>query len=76
MLLAFNLNGVKLLVVKNKLTPEALEFFRKQGARGGKIGGKRRLETMTPEQRSAIAKKAATASVKARKITKAQQKLK
>ena len=75
-MLAFNLNGVKLLVVKNKLTPEALEFFRKHGARGGKIGGKRRLETMTPEQRSAIAKKAATASVKARKITKAQQKLK
>ena len=30
---------------------EALEFFRKQGAKGGKIGGKRALETMTPEQR-------------------------
>jgi len=31
------------------------------GRRGGKIGGKRRLETMTPEQRSAIATKAAQA---------------
>lgn len=31
------------------------------GRRGGKIGGKRRLETMTPEQRSAVALKAARA---------------
>jgi len=31
------------------------------GARGGKIGGKRRLETMTDTQRSRIAKKAAKA---------------
>ena len=29
------------------------------GRKGGRIGGKRRLETMTPEQRSAIALKAA-----------------
>ena len=29
-----------------------MEFFRKQGAKGGKIGGKRSLETMTPEQRT------------------------
>jgi hypothetical protein len=29
------------------------------GRRGGKIGGKRRLETMTPKQRTDIAKKAA-----------------
>ena len=31
----------------------------KLGAKGGKIGGKRRLETMTSEQRSLIALKAA-----------------
>lgn len=31
------------------------------GRRGGKIGGKRRLETMTAEQRRKIAKKAAQA---------------
>ncbi len=29
------------------------------GRKGGKIGGKKRLETMTPEQRSQIALKAA-----------------
>ncbi len=33
---------------------------------GGKIGGKRRLETMTPEQRSEIAKKAAAKSAEVR----------
>ena len=53
------------------LPPEVLEFFRKQGAKGGKIGGKiggqRSLETMTPEERSARAKKASAAAVAARK---------
>lgn len=29
------------------------------GRKGGKIGGKRRLETLSPERRSEIAKKAA-----------------
>ena len=36
------------------------------GRKGGKIGGKRSLETMTPEERSARAKKAAAAAVAAR----------
>jgi len=31
------------------------------GRRGGKIGGKRRLQTMTAEERSAVALKAAKA---------------
>jgi hypothetical protein len=31
------------------------------GKRGGKIGGKRRLQTMTQEERSAVALKAAHA---------------
>jgi len=31
------------------------------GTKGGRIGGKRRLETMTPEERSQIALKAAKA---------------
>jgi hypothetical protein len=42
----------------------------KLGAKGGRIGGKRRLETMTYEQRSAIALKAVRArwrKVKAKK---------
>jgi hypothetical protein len=57
--------------MKRKLPPEVLEFFRKQGAKGGKIGGsiggKRSLETMTPEARIARAKKASVAAVAARK---------
>jgi hypothetical protein len=36
------------------------------GRKGGKIGGKRSLETMTPDERTARAKKAAAASAKAR----------
>lgn len=39
------------------------EHMRKLGAKGGK----RRLETLTPEQRSKIARKAGKASGKARK---------
>jgi hypothetical protein len=37
------------------------QVMREMGAKGGKIGGKRRLETMTDEQRRRSAKKAARA---------------
>jgi hypothetical protein len=61
-------------MVKKKLPPEVLEYFREQGAKGGKIGGKiggkRSLETMTPEERTARAKKASAAAAAARKTTK------
>jgi hypothetical protein len=61
-------------MARKKLPPEVLEYFRKQGAKGGKIGGKiggkRSLETMTPEERSARAKKAAAVSAGARKAKK------
>lgn len=50
-----------------KLPREVLEYFRKQGAKGGKIGGKRSLETMTPEQRAERARKAAAKSAEVRK---------
>jgi len=50
-----------------KLPAEVLAFLRKQGAKGGKIGGKRSLETMTPAERTARAKKASQAAVLARK---------
>lgn len=40
------------------------------GAKGGKVGGKRRLETMTPEERSNAASKAARAMWAKRKRTK------
>jgi len=50
-----------------RLPPDVLEFFRKQGAKGGKIGGKRSLDTMTPEQRSERARKAVAARETKRK---------
>ena len=54
--------------VSKKLPPEVLEFFRKEGAKGGKlggsIGGKKAAEGMTPEQRSERARKAAGARSK------------
>ncbi len=49
-----------------KIPEDVLEFFRKQGARGGKKGHAARMEKLTPEQRSVIAKKAAAASAKVR----------
>jgi hypothetical protein len=53
-----------------RLPPEVREFFKKQGARGGKIGGKRSLETMTPEQRSERARKAVAARESKRNAAK------
>ena len=35
------------------------QVMRQMGAKGGKIGGKRRMVTMTPEQRRGVALKAA-----------------
>ena len=37
------------------------QVMREMGAKGGKIGGKRRLETMTDEQRRRSARRAAKA---------------
>lgn len=42
------------------------EVMREIGKKGGKIGGKRSLETMTSEERSARAKKASLAAAKKR----------
>jgi hypothetical protein len=41
-----------------RLNEEAREYFRKQGARGGKLGVKGRMEKLTPEKRSEIARNA------------------
>jgi hypothetical protein len=41
-------------------------IMREIGRKGGKIGGKRSLETMTPEERTARAKKASMAAAKKR----------
>jgi hypothetical protein len=54
-----------------KLPESAKEFFRRAGAKGGKIGGAKGGATaaanMTPEQRQARARKAAAARVAKRK---------
>jgi hypothetical protein len=42
-------------------TEEQLEYFRNQGRKGGKIGGKARSASLTPERRSEIAKTAVNA---------------
>lgn len=49
------------------LPAEVLAYLRQQGAKGGKIGGKRSLETMTAAERSARAKKASVKGVAARR---------
>jgi hypothetical protein len=57
--------------MKKKAIPEdVLDYFRQQGARGGKIGGKRSLETMTPEERADRASLAGLASAAARAAKK------
>jgi hypothetical protein len=46
---------------RRKLPPEILDFFRKQGAKGGKKGGASRAANMTQEERSEAARKAVQA---------------
>jgi hypothetical protein len=53
------------------------QVMSEMGRKGGKIGGKRSLETMTPEERSARAKKASLAAAKkrtAKRLASASQK--
>jgi hypothetical protein len=57
-----------------RLPPDVLDYFRKQGAKGGKIGGKMALEKMTSAERRARAKKAGEASGAARKAKAARAK--
>jgi hypothetical protein len=57
-------------MAKAKMPPEALEFFVKAGRKGGKIGGKARIASMTPEELSEANRKAVQArwaKVKAKK---------
>ena len=62
--------------MKKKAIPEdVLDYFRQQGAKGGTIGGKRSLETMTPEERAARASLAGQASAAARAAKKAKKKV-
>ena len=59
-------------MARKELAPEVLAYFREEGRKGGRIGGKRSLETMTQAQRRARAKKASAAAVAARKAKKKQ----
>jgi len=43
------------------LSRAALEFFRKEGIKGGNLSAAARMEKLTPEERHEIAKKAAAA---------------
>jgi hypothetical protein len=49
------------------MPPEVLEYFRKEGAKGGKLSADARMKKLTPEQRSEIAKKAVAAREAKRK---------
>jgi hypothetical protein len=44
-----------------KIPKSALDYFKREGAKGGKKSGKARMEKMTPAKRTEIAKKAAAA---------------
>ena len=46
---------------KKVLPPEVALYFAKQGSKGGKIGGKLRAESLTPERRREIAQNAVAA---------------
>jgi hypothetical protein len=50
-------------VLSKKLISQVMSAL---GRKGGKIGGKRSLETMTPEERSARAKKASLVAAEQR----------
>jgi len=45
----------------SKLPDEWLEYFRKEGKKGGDLGGKARAKKLTPARRKEIARKAAAA---------------
>jgi hypothetical protein len=57
-----------------KIPEEALEYFRREGSRGGKKSAAGRLKKMTPEQRSEVARTAAAASAKVRSAKAAKKK--
>jgi hypothetical protein len=59
---------------KDKLPPEVLAFFKKQGSIGGKLGGSKAWENLTAEERTDRAKKAVAAREAKRAIKKAATK--
>jgi hypothetical protein len=63
-------------MAKHKLPADILEYFRREGSRGGKLGGsaggKAAAARMTPKQRVARAKKAGVAAAASRSARKAR----
>jgi hypothetical protein len=53
-------------MTRKRLSPDALDYFREQGAKGGKIGGPAAAANMTAAQRKARATKASLAAAAAR----------
>ncbi|MGB8772203.1 MAG: hypothetical protein WCC92_21525 [Candidatus Korobacteraceae bacterium] len=51
----------KAIASDSSIPPALSEYMAAIGRKGGQIGGKRRLKTMTAEQRQKVAKKAARA---------------
>ena len=62
-------------MAKKKMPPDVLEYFRKQGAKGGKIGGNARAAKLTDEERSESAQKASQARWAKRSNQKARNTL-
>jgi hypothetical protein len=48
-------------MAKKRLPPDIKAYFVKMGVQGGRIGGKRRAEALSPERRKEIAQKAIAA---------------
>ena len=46
---------------KKQLPKEIREYFKRKGAQGGKIGGRKRMDALTKKERAALARKAAAA---------------
>jgi hypothetical protein len=60
-------------MTKKRLPADVREYFRQMGAKGGRIGGKRSLETMTAAERRARAKKASLAAAARRAKSKGKR---
>jgi hypothetical protein len=57
-------------MANKRIPPDVLEFFREQGAKGGKLSAEARMRKLTPEQRSEIARKAVAAREVKRRAAK------
>jgi len=58
-----------------RMPKEVAEYLTKMGQKYGKLGGKKSLETMTPEERSERAKKASLAAAKKRTAERMEREL-